>query len=42
MLLVSSIEDEQILARQAPSAVRFLKKESKEYYTKMKKYLDIL
>lgn len=42
MLLISSLEDEQILARQAPSAIRFLKKESKEYYTKMKKYLDIL
>lgn len=42
LLLASSLEDEKILARLAPSPIKFLKKESKEYYSKMKKYLDIL
>ncbi len=42
ILLASSLEDEKILARLAPSPIKFLKKESKEYYSKMKKYLDIL
>lgn len=35
-------EDEQILLGQAPSIIKFLKKDSKEYYTKVKEYLDIL
>jgi len=38
----SEIEDEQILAQSAPSIIKSLKKDSKEYYSKFKQYLDIL
>ena len=42
MLLTLDTEDEKILANQAPSINKFLKKDSKLYYEKIKKYLDIL
>jgi len=42
MLLGLQEEDEKILASQAPSVTKFLKKDSKEYYAKIKKYLEIL
>lgn len=41
-LLASTDEDEVILAKQAPAFSKFLKKDSKEYYSKLKQYLDIL
>jgi histidyl-tRNA synthetase len=41
-LLDTKIEDEIILANEAPKITKFLKKESKEHYTKVKEYLDIL
>lgn len=41
-LLDTKVEDEIILANQAPKITKFLKKESKEHYTKVKEYLDIL
>jgi len=42
LLLVSDNEDEMILAGQAPSMIKFLKKDSKAHYTKFKEYLDLL
>ena len=42
LLLVSEREDEKILAKSAPSMVKFLKKDSKIHYFKFKGYLDIL
>lgn len=41
-LLTPQNEDEKILISQAPSIVKFLKKDSKEYYSKVKEYLDLL
>lgn len=41
-LLLSDDEDEQIIAEQAPSIIKFLKKDSKVHYAKFKEYLDIL
>ena len=41
-LLDTKIEDEIILADNAPKMTSFLKKKSKEHYTKVKEYLDIL
>ncbi len=41
-LLESEQEDEKILASQAPSIIKFLKKDSKEHYGKFKEYLDML
>lgn len=41
-LLESKLEDEKILAWEAPKMVKFLKKDSKEHYTKVKEYLDLL
>jgi histidyl-tRNA synthetase len=41
-LLASEEEDEKILASQAPSIIKFLKKDSKAHYIKFKEYLDIL
>ncbi|MBW7954614.1 histidine--tRNA ligase [Candidatus Gracilibacteria bacterium] len=41
-LLDTKIEDEIILAKEAPKMSKFLKKESKEHYTKVKEYLDLL
>lgn len=41
-LLDTKIEDEIILANEAPKITKFLKKESKEHYIKVKEYLDIL
>lgn len=43
LLLLSTDEDEQILAQSAPKfAPKFLKKDSKAHYTKFKEYLDLL
>ena len=42
LLLVSSEEDEKILADSAHSMIKFLKKDSKLHYEKFKEYLDIL
>lgn len=42
LLLDSDDEDEKILASQAPSIIKFLKKESKFHYQKFKEYLDLL
>ncbi len=43
LLLLSSVyEDEKILAKQAPSIVKFLKKDSKKHYLKLKEYLELL
>ncbi len=41
-LLDTKIEDEIILASEAPKITKFLKKDSKEHYIKVKEYLDIL
>lgn len=41
-LLDTKIEDEIILANQAPKITKFFKKESKEHYAKVKEYLDLL
>ena len=41
-LLGTEDEDEKILAVQAPSMIKFLKKDSKAHYSKFKEYLDIL
>lgn len=41
-LLDTKIEDEIILANEAPKITKYLKKESKEHYQKVKEYLDIL
>ena len=37
-LLKSKIEDEQIIAKNAPSIIKFLKKDSKIHYEKFKEY----
>ncbi len=42
LLLSSEDEDEQIIANQAPSMIKFLKKDSKLHHEKFKEYLDIL
>lgn len=43
LLLLSTDEDEQILAQSAPKfAPKFLKKDSKAHYAKFKEYLDLL
>ncbi|MDA3838288.1 MAG: hypothetical protein PF574_04825 [Candidatus Delongbacteria bacterium] len=42
LLLDSEGEDEIILAKQAPSIIKFLKKDSKAHYAKFKEYLDML
>jgi histidyl-tRNA synthetase len=41
LLFDTENEDEKILASQAPSMQKFLKKDSKEHYTTFKEYLDI-
>lgn len=41
-LLESENEDEAILASQAPGITKFLKKESKEHFSKFREYLDML
>lgn len=41
-LLDTKDADEVILANEAPKITKFLKKESKEHYEKVKKYLDLL
>ncbi len=41
-LLDTKVEDEIILANEAPKITKFLKKDSKEHYVKVKEYLDIL
>ena len=41
-LLDTKVEDEIILANEAPKISKFLKKESKEHYAKVKEYLDLL
>jgi histidyl-tRNA synthetase len=41
-VLSSTDEDEQILSKNAPSIMKFLKKDSKGYYAKFKGYLDLL
>ena len=41
-LLDTKIEDEIILANSAPKITKFLKKDSKEHYIKVKEYLDLL
>lgn len=38
----SEIEDELILSKNAPSILKFLKKDSKTHYLKLKEYLDVL
>lgn len=35
-------EDEEILSKQAPNIIKFLKKDSKAHYLKLKEYLDLL
>ncbi len=42
LVLTSSEEDEKIIAGQAPSMIKFLKKDSKAHYAKFKEYLDLL
>lgn len=42
LLLSSELEDEKILASQAPNIIKFLKKDSKAHYLKFKEYLDLL
>jgi histidyl-tRNA synthetase len=42
LLLSGENEDEKILASQAPSMIKFLKKDSKTHYLKFKEYLDLL
>lgn len=41
-LLDTKNEDEMILANEAPKITKFLKKDAKEHYAKVKEYLDIL
>lgn len=41
-LLDTKIEDEIILANEAPKITKFLKKDSKEHYEKVKEYLELL
>lgn len=42
LILSSQDEDEQILSKNAPSMIKFLKKDSKAHYAKFKEYLDLL
>jgi histidyl-tRNA synthetase len=42
LLFDSILEDEQILAKNAPSIIKSLKKDSKDHYQKCKEYLDLL
>jgi histidyl-tRNA synthetase len=42
LILSSKNEDEKILSKKVPSIIKFLKKDSKNHYTKFKEYLDIL
>jgi histidyl-tRNA synthetase len=42
LVLSSTNEDEQILSKNAPSILKFLKKDSKAHYAKFKEYLDLL
>jgi len=42
LLLLSKDEDEEILAKSAPSMIKFLKKDSKAHYAKFKEYLNLL
>lgn len=41
-LLTSELEDEMILASQAPNIIKYLKKDSKTHYAKFKEYLELL
>lgn len=41
-LLDTKVEDEIILANSAPKITKFLKKDSKEHFEKVKEYLDLL
>ena len=41
-LLDTKVPDEIILAQEAPKITKFLKKDSKQHYTKVKEYLDLL
>lgn len=41
-LLSPKNDDEKILLQQAPSIIKFLKKDSKEYYSRVKEYLELL
>lgn len=41
-ILKPKSEDEKILVENAPKFIKFLKKDSKKYYTQFKEYLDIL
>lgn len=41
-LLDTKIEDEIILANEAPKITKYLKKDSKEHYEKVKEYLELL
>lgn len=41
-LLTSKNEDEIILAKQAPSILKYLKKDSKNHYNKFKEYMELL
>ncbi len=41
-LLKPKSEDEEILLEKAPKVIKFLKKDSKKHYEKLKEYLDIL
>lgn len=41
LLLNREEEDEKILASKAPNIIKFLKKDSKKHYNKLKEYLDI-
>jgi len=42
LLLSSTDEDEKIIAQNAPKFFKFLKKDSKAHYLKLKEYLDLL
>ncbi|MBT3727445.1 hypothetical protein HOG21_07500 [bacterium] len=42
LLLLSEDEDEKIVASQAPKMTKFLKKDSKAHYAKLKEYLEVL
>jgi len=42
LLLQSEDEDEKIIATQAPSIIKFLKKDSKAHHQKFLEYLNIL
>jgi len=42
LLLLSTEENEEILAKEAPAMTKFLKKDSKTHYASFKDYLDLL